>query len=137
MDYTDFYTATDVMFPETAIDGARARLNQLRNRINTVAEPLSREGTMSDALVVLMTSYAELVTALATAPDLQSVGATVKQQAALVKPIMDGIADGTLRFPFQSKQVDAATVITEFVDLNKGVSVAFEQEGWVSRTLES
>ncbi|MFC5431749.1 hypothetical protein ACFPTO_23580 [Paraburkholderia denitrificans] len=137
MNYLDFYTATGVMSPATAIDSARARLDQLRNRINTVAEPLSREGTMSDALVVLMTSYAELVTALATATDLKSVGTAVKHQAALVKPIMDGIADGTLRFPFQSKQVDAAGVIAEFIDLNKGVSAAFEQEGWVSMNLDN
>ncbi|TAM00808.1 MAG: hypothetical protein EPN70_21500 [Paraburkholderia sp.] len=122
------------MSPETAIDGARAQLNQLRNRINTVAEPLSREGTMSDALVVMMMSYADLVTALATATDLKSAGAAVKHQAALVKPIMDGIADGTLRFPFQSKQVDAAAVIAEFIDLNKGVSAVFEQEGWASKS---
>ncbi|WP_296663529.1 hypothetical protein [Paraburkholderia sp.] len=137
MNYTDFCTTTSVIFPATAIDGARARLNQLRNRINTVAEPLSREGTMSDALVVLMTSYAELVTALATATDLKSVGAAVKHQAALVKPIMDGIADVTLRFPFQSKQVDAAAVIAEFIDLNKGVSAAFEQEGLASVNLDN
>ncbi|TAM00806.1 MAG: hypothetical protein EPN70_21490 [Paraburkholderia sp.] len=137
MNYPDFYTTPGIMSPETAIDDARARLNQLRNRINTVAEPLSREGTMSDALVVLMTSYAELVTALATASDLKSVGATVQHQSALVKPIMDGIADGTLRFPFQAKQIDAAAVITEFVELNKGVSAAFEQEGWVSMTLDN
>ncbi len=134
MDCTNFYMATGVMSPETAIDGARAQLNQLRNRINTVAEPLSREGTMSDALVVMMMSYADLVTALATATDLKSAGAAVKHQAALVKPIMDGIADGTLRFPFQSKQVDAAAVIAEFIDLNKGVSAVFEQEGWASKS---
>lgn len=115
---------------------SRSRLINTRDLIAKAAEPLTREGVISDVAAVLVVGLAQTVRAIATGKDL----AEVKAAVASLQPFADAVlsqlvtaADmrdpvaamqaGKVLMPYMVKG-DAAKVVKDMGQLANGVSAA-------------
>lgn len=109
----------------TTLDPDVVAREELRNRINCIADGPSREGILSDILAVVV-GLAQLTAALATAQSLEEIRGAAGPLAVLGAEVNAALTDGTLVLPYMVKGGGPQGVLADMIRLSNGVSTALQ-----------
>lgn len=100
--------------------------DDLRKKIDAVADTASREGVLSDVLGVVVIGLAQLTVALSKAKTLADVNEAAKPLAEIGTSVDAAVKSGALTLPYMVKTGGAAAVLADMTKLSNGVSAVMQ-----------
>ena len=108
-----------------AMQAKFARL-KVRDKIDELADPKSREGIMSDVLAVMVVGLSQLTVAIAKAKTIDDIKAAAAPLAEIGSVIDAGVKSGAIKLPYLVKEGGAKGVLEKMVGLSNGVTAVLQ-----------
>lgn len=105
---------------------AKFARQKVRDNIDELADPKTREGIMSDVLGVMVVGLSQLTVAISKAKTIEDIKAAAAPLAEIGAVIDAGVKSGAIKLPYTIKEGGAKGVLEKMVGLSNGVTAVLQ-----------